>query len=38
VTEHYVAVTICRRLCVKVTSQNLLIYLVNQKVAPKSFC
>jgi len=38
VTEHYVAVIICRRLYVKVTTQNFLIYLVHQKVAPKSFC
>ena len=37
-TEHYVAVIICSRLYVKVTTQNSLIYLVNQKVAPKLFC
>jgi len=38
VTEHYVAVVICRRLYVKVTNQNSLIYLGHQKVAPKSCC
>jgi len=39
VTEHYVDVIyICSRLYVKVTIQNLLVYLAHQKVARKSFC